>query len=273
MAAGQIEFETPENVLVSYQPAGLGSRFVALVADFIILILILFFLLIIAAIAGAATAVGERYVERALGSLGGPRGHGAEFYVLGLFALVLGLGSFLYFGLSEYLMGGQTLGKRWLSIRVVKVNGFSLDASSIFLRNVFRIIENPMLPPLWLVPLLSKNSQRLGDMVAGTVVISDAPAKMSTLRERLLRRPASEAVFRFDATMLQSARANDFEAIEKILERWPELRAVDRERILEEICAPLSKRLNMDPPEATQRLRFLEDLLAAEYRRQHRQLG
>lgn len=271
MAAGQIEFETPENVLVSYQPAGLGTRFVALVLDGIVLFLVMFFLCILVLLAGALTAAGVRYLECLVGGLEGNQAYAA--YLWGVYILIVGLGNFFYFGLSEYLMRGQTLGKRWLAIRVVKVNGFSLDASSVFLRNIFRIIENPLLPPLWVVPLLSKNSQRLGDMVAGTVVVSDAPAKFSTLRALLLGRTPSDALFRFDAAALQRARPADFEAVERVLERWPELPSAAREGLLRDLCEPLSRRLGVDSPDPLERLRFLQDLLAAEYRRQHRQLG
>jgi hypothetical protein len=183
------------------------------------------------------------------------------------------VGGFLYFGLAEYLMQGQTLGKRALAIRVAKLNGFALDAPSILIRNAFRVVENLLFPPLWLVPLLSRNSQRLGDMVAGTVVVRDEPAKMSGLRERLLQRPAAEALFRFDPAMLKQMRAGDFEAAERILERWADLPPPSREELIQKICVPLAKRLNQEPPEPAQRLRFIEDLLAAELRRQHRHLG
>jgi len=272
----QVEFETPENVSVSYEAAGLGSRFSAWIIDFIILCLILtvvFFMLVILI---AVDHTFAREIEQLLGGSRGSREPGqAEMVLVGLMTAIAGLSTFLYFGFSELVMGGRTLGKRMLKLRVVKSNGFALDAGSILMRNIFRIIDN--IPLLWIVPFVSKKSQRLGDMVAGTILVSDQQAKLGGLRDRLLDRDPAEAVFRFDPGMLKLARPQDVEAIERILERWHQLDPATREQklsgLLQTVVEPLSRRLSMEAPDATQRVRFLEDFLAAEYRRQYRHLG
>ena len=123
------------------------------------------------------------------------------------------MGSFIYFGLSELLSRGQTLGKRLSGIRVVRIDGFALEPAGILVRNIFRVIDN--LPPLWIVPLVSKKSQRFGDMVAGTVVVFDKPESISDLRLTLSQRPAGTAQFTFDAAMLKRARPQDFQADRK----------------------------------------------------------
>jgi hypothetical protein len=192
-------------------------------------------------------------------------------YFLCLFLLVSGLGSFIYYGLSELLLRGQTIGKRLSRIRVVRLDGFALDPSGIFVRNLFRVIDH--LPPLWVVPLLSKKSQRLGDMVAGTVVVFDKPESISNLRLSLSQRPAGEAQFVFNAAMLKRARPQDLAAVEKILERWGQLTGDQQQTFLAQLVPPLAARLKTDLPPDDQRLQFLQDLLAAEYRRQHLGLG
>ena len=114
-------------------------------------------------------------------------------YVAGLMMLIWGLGSFAYFGGCELLLRGQTLGKRLSQIRVVKVDGFQLDAASILVRNIFRVVDH--LPPMWILPFLSRLGQRAGDMVAGTLVVHDAPTELSPIRtvlaERVIRLTAS----------------------------------------------------------------------------------
>jgi uncharacterized RDD family membrane protein YckC len=267
----RIHFETPENVQVSYPVAGLGTRFVAYIIDSILLWIILIIVIIVAIIGGLASDKMLQDLARTMQK--GGAGQAAEFpmYVVGLGILIFGLGSFFYYGLSEFFMAGQTIGKRQVSLRVVKVDGFSLDASSIFMRNLFRIVDH--IPVLWVVPALSKKSQRLGDMVAGTIIVKEEAAKVSSLRERLLERPAAEALFYFTAVHLGRARPQDFEAVEKLIERWFELNEVMREKLLHSMCEPLAKRLQMEVPDPDKRLRFLEELLAAEYRRQYRQLG
>lgn len=271
----QIEFETPENVSVSYQAAGLGSRFTAWVVDFLILFLVLFFLFIVAIVVVSIDVSLSREMEKLLGPGTGGEAGEVSMVFLGVWTAIWGLSTFLYFGLSEFITSGQTLGKRMLKLRVVKTNGFALDAGSILMRNLFRVIDN--IPMLWIVPLVSKKSQRLGDMVAGTILVSDEQAKLGGLRDRLLSRDAAEAVFRFDPGMLKHLRTQDVEAMERILERWHQLDPVSRDTtlrpLLDKISDPLASRIGTEPPDVAQRLRFLEDLLAAEYRRQYRHLG
>ena len=90
-------------------------------------------------------------------------------YFIAFAWLFWGLGSFIYFTLCELFWRGQTIGKWACDVRVVKTDGFSLDAASVLLRNIFRLVDQ--IPPLWIVPVLSPRSQRFGDMVAGTVVV------------------------------------------------------------------------------------------------------
>lgn len=265
----EVRFETPENVQVSYQLAGPGTRFVAWFVDGILLWLLTFVSFIVLLALGMAS---EPFLRR-LGDQVEPRDSmQAMMYMVGLFVLIFGLGSFVYFGFFELLMRGQTPGKRSVGIRVVKANGFSLDAGSIAVRNVFRVVDQ--LPPLWIVPVVSGNTQRLGDMVASTLVIVDQPEKISNLRETLVARPAAESRFRFDGSALRRLRPVDIQAVERLLERWNDLPQPTRRNLVAQIVDPLAKRLGVDSPGGEpDQLRFLEDLLAAEYRRQYRRLS
>lgn len=269
-ASDQVHFETPENIQVAYRVAGLGTRFIAWFLDTILLSLLAFALFLLLACSGVAS-------EAVLRSLPDPekvtphdtaRTFG---YAIGLFILINGLGGFLYFIACELLLRGQTLGKRQMGLRVVKANGFSLDPMSIFVRNIFRVIDN--LPVLWLVPLVTERSQRLGDLVAGTIVVFDQTQPMSSVREVLAGRPPQESKFRFDATALKQARAEDVEAVEKVLERLSSMELDQQEMFLQRLVEPLATRLKMELPAAGDRLQFLEDFLAAVYRRQHQMLG
>jgi uncharacterized RDD family membrane protein YckC len=276
--SAKIQFETPENIQVAYQPAGLGTRFVAWFVDNIIMFaagVVIFFILICSGVITDTVIrdIVEPGRESARRSVDRSPGQTPEvgFYFIGLFLLVSGLGSFIYYGLSELFLRGQTLGKRLWGIRVVRLDGFALDPGGIFVRNIFRVIDH--LPPLWLVPLVSKKSQRLGDMVAGTVVVFDKPESISNLRLSLSQRPSGEAQFVFDAATLKRARPQDFAAVEKILERWEQLTGNQQQTFLGQLVPPLAARLKTDLPPDDQRLQFLLDLLAAEYRRQHLSLG
>jgi uncharacterized RDD family membrane protein YckC len=259
-----LRFETPENVELQYDAAGMGTRFVAWLVDQVVLWLLLIVVFIGALLAGASFDF----------ALSGKSRSGSQdqatLVFIGLIALVWGLGSILYFAACELLLRGQTIGKRVAKIRVVKADGFRLDAASIWVRNLFRVLDH--LPPMWIVPVMSQRGQRTGDMVAGTLVITESLAELSAVRVALVSRPATEAQFRFDHATLKRLSGADFDAIERILERWPILPAQQQEELLLLVTAQVVAKLHVEPPPAEQQLQFLEDLLIAELRRRDRSL-
>jgi uncharacterized RDD family membrane protein YckC len=271
-----IAFETPENIELNYHRAGLGTRFVAWFVDRVLLAVLMFVIFLGLLIAGAASdSVLRTIVSPVVDSLEGVDDGTSDsivlYYLMGIVLLVLGLGNFFYFGLCELLWRGQTPGKRLSNIRVVKLDGFSLDAMSILLRNVFRVLDH--LPLLWIVPLLSARQQRFGDMVAGTIVVQEQMTRLSGVREQLGARSASEMQFRIPSAALSKLTPDDFKAIETLLDRWASMPADRASDIRRQIATALSNKLKMDMPSVTDELRFLEDILAAECRRQSRRLG
>lgn len=266
-----IEFETPENVQVRYQLAGLGSRFIAWLLDSLLYGSLIVVLVIIVLIAMSASAKAWEDIRRMVLNLQPGQFPEAPLYIIGLGLCVFSFSVFLYYGLSEWLMRGQTVGKRAMGLRVVKANGFSLDGGAIAIRTIFRLIDH--IPIVWIVPFVSQRAQRLGDMAASTLVIREGASRLSPLRARLLARPPADAVFRFTGAALLRARAEDIEAAEAVFERWRTLRVADRERLAAVLCDALSQRLAVPPPEPRQRQMFLEDFLAAYYQSQYRRLG
>jgi uncharacterized RDD family membrane protein YckC len=150
-AAGTLAIRTPEGVEFSLPLAGPFSRMAAIFIDLAILI-------------SAGTLL-----ERVMAPLNliSQDAAGAVYTVL-YFVL-----SMLYGMTCEWFWRGQTVGKRILGLRVVDSRGLRLEASQIIVRNVLRLVD--MLPAFYLVGgficVLSERRQRLGDLVAGTVVI------------------------------------------------------------------------------------------------------
>src|SRR3954470_3584374 len=97
-----IQFETPENVRLSYELAGPGTRFVAWFMDTILIFVVAIVVFIGVLIAGASVDIvgQERY---------GHSSH-AVLYFLALYWLGYTLGSLLYFGACELVLRGQTIG-------------------------------------------------------------------------------------------------------------------------------------------------------------------
>jgi uncharacterized RDD family membrane protein YckC len=154
--------ETPEQTRLEFAVAGIGSRFLALALDLIIQTALALALLIVAGVA-ALSGIG-RLVP--MGPL-----WGTALVVALFFALHYG-----YFIGFEILWSGQTPGKRKVGIRVVKDSGRPLTVSETIARNLLRLVD--ALPGFYAVAivtaLLNSQNKRLGDFVAGSLVIREA---------------------------------------------------------------------------------------------------
>jgi len=155
--------ETPEHVALHVDLAGLGSRAAAGIVDTIVAglgILVLFWLLtLLVGVPGAGDAL--------------------VGWVLALVILLLAFAFLGYFVAFEALNGGRTVGKQMLGIRVVMDSGHPLTPTAAVVRSLFRLLDCyfpllPFLPGLAMI-FLHRRNQRLGDIVAGTIVVRDVP--------------------------------------------------------------------------------------------------
>jgi uncharacterized membrane protein SpoIIM required for sporulation/uncharacterized RDD family membrane protein YckC len=152
-----LEVETPEHVVLDYEIAGLGSRALAAIIDTLILIAWSFALLVVFGLLALQS----------------------EVWASALFALAYFASLWGYFAFFEGFGRGQTPGKRRLGIRVVRDTGHPVSFGSAAVRNLLRAAD--FLPPPYLLGgilvALHPRGKRLGDMVAGTVVVRDRPAE------------------------------------------------------------------------------------------------
>src|SRR5579859_1164580 len=161
-ANDKLIIDTPEQIPLEFSLAGVGSRALALMLDMLIMFLV-----------GIVVGVIGVLAIMALSSYwpGASNWAGA---ILLIFIFLLQWG---YFAISEILMKGQTFGKRQLDLRVIKDSGAPITAYEAIGRNLLRVIDS--LPFLYgvgiLAVMLNKQNKRLGDMVAGTVVVPERP--------------------------------------------------------------------------------------------------
>jgi len=159
-ASDKLTIDTPEQTSLEYPIAGLGSRFLALLGDTAIQAVLAFFVVI----TGTFIGVG---LQR-LGGLG-PQ------WVFAIVVILLFLLNSGYFALFEIFWNGQTPGKRYAQLRVIKDDGRPIGAYEAIVRNAVRLVD--MLPGMYGVGLisifLSRQSKRIGDFVAGTVVVHE----------------------------------------------------------------------------------------------------
>lgn len=149
--SSSMTIQTPEGVTFSLLLAGPVTRFLAWLVDAACIYVVLS---VVQTILGLAAIISVQL--------------GTSFYILGGFVLPIG-----YTITLEWLWRGQTLGKRVLRLRVVDVQGLRLQFSQVAIRNLLRAIDN--LPLFYMVGgiscLISRRSQRLGDLAANTIVV------------------------------------------------------------------------------------------------------
>ena len=163
-----VDVETPELVVFSYTIAGVGSRALAALIDAMICLVALIVL-------GAFLA-----------SLGPPRvpsstgpdvldAWTAAIFFFAVFCVLWG-----YYVVFEGLADGQTPGKKLLHLRVVRDGGYSVTFGASAVRNLVRLVDiQPF--PCYAVGIasvvISESGKRLGDIVAGTIVVREAVMK------------------------------------------------------------------------------------------------
>ena len=153
-----VTIETPEQVTMDLAPAGIGSRFLALALDTVIEVLLgigIILLLVWLAPGMHAPWLSSTWA-------------GAITLFL-LFCIYWG-----YFAAFEILWHGQTPGKRAAGIRVVKDSGRPITAIEGIGRNLMRAVDAQFFYLIGVISIgLSHQNKRLGDYVAGTIVVHD----------------------------------------------------------------------------------------------------
>ena len=87
---------------------------------------------------------------------------------------LLSLPVLFYTLVSETLMEGQTLGKKLVKIKVVKIDGYQAGFFDFLIRWIFCLVDiNMGFAPGLVTMMITKHTQRLGDIAAGTSVISE----------------------------------------------------------------------------------------------------
>src|SRR5580692_3591312 len=157
----QLKIDTPEQIALELPIAGIGSRFLAMAVDTLIQAALY---LIVALIAIFSLPLGSS-VFTFLPKLLGP----AMAVFVG-FAIYWG-----YFAIFEILWKGQTPGKKFTGIRVIKESGRPINAFEAVGRNMMRAVDGlPLIYGVGLVCMMcNRQSRRLGDFVAGTVVVHE----------------------------------------------------------------------------------------------------
>jgi len=238
--ADLVRIETPEHVVFEYELAGPGSRVIAALIDLLLIGLCLVVLFVIALLAVGSVYELAAYVVAAA--------------TVAAFVILWGYPIFF-----ELWMRGQTPGKRSMGLRVIQEGGYALSPPVVIARNLLRIVD--FLPAAYflglVVMMLSRRYKRIGDFVAGTIVIRErTPASEGVAAlESKVPVPAAneEAVAELRRAGVHRLDPAEVRIIEDFLRRKRSMTPEARRRLANQLADSVRRRFEV-PPMDSERL-------------------
>ncbi len=256
----QLNIDTPELVAIEMPLAGIGSRFIAILVDYLIWGAAFTLLIALAAIIIPAVHV---------------FGEVSANWAVGIFFLIVFLLQWGYFALFEAFGNGRTPGKRAAGIRVIHQSGRGISFIESLARNLVRFVD--YMPGFYAVGVVaifvSRRHQRLGDMVAGTLVVRDReiePPHWSGSTSRTITAPvfalpadanpmaAPHLRVVLPAPALAKLSASDLEVLEGFFARRLDMDLATRGALAGRIASALSAKSGLTIPPDTSVETFLE---------------
>jgi len=237
---GRYSIDTPEQVALEFDLAGMGSRFMAVLVDHLIQFVgIMLFAMIFWAV----------------GAVLGP------VWAIALLVLLVFVVEWGYFTIFETLWNGQTPGKRLVKVRVIKTSGRAITVFEAMTRNLIRIID--FLPSLYLVGMVAMfidpKNRRLGDMAAGTLVVHEREERALSFPLAPLKQTAVPTLS--GATYdVRNLGVSDLELIETFLSRRFDIESYARHVTAEQLATMMRKKLGIQRADAPNDETFLEEL-------------
>lgn len=205
----QIKLTTPESVELEFTLAGIGSRALALLVDYQLLGLglVLFWILW-----GIFSTQLMNYLDRLDINYSS-----VPLWLLAIALLISFVFYTGYFVLFEVLWQGQTPGKRFAKIRVIRDDGRPVGLAQASLRTLLRPIDDIVFIGVFFI-MFGQKEKRIGDWVAGTLVIQES---QSELKGKLVISEAAQqlAAKLPEMTDLTQILPDDFAVISEYLHR------------------------------------------------------
>jgi uncharacterized RDD family membrane protein YckC len=259
----QLNIETPEQVDLHFPIAGIGSRFLAILTDTMIQVIVEFLLILFAVLFLSASQ------RLHIGQVTDTAGKWLVAAIV-IFQFLLFWG---YFALFEAFWNGQTPGKRLVNIRVIKDSGRQITLFEALARNLLRVVD--MLPPnFYLVGLISmlcnKQQKRLGDFVAGTIVVHERLSEQPLLAHSsrsitaaVYTQPSPQYVqpagaFQPPADAIARLHGEDLHVIESFLSRALDFDVSTRAAIASRIASSMFAKMGLAAPAEMNPERTLE---------------
>ncbi|MDB5023182.1 MAG: hypothetical protein JWP78_937 [Mucilaginibacter sp.] len=231
-----IKITTSQNIDIDYEIAGLGERILARLID-----LAIFFLIFVLGIFIAS--ITELF-----------RNSGAGAVILLTIYAVL----FVFYDLIfEVFMNGQSIGKRIMKIKVISLDGAQPRFGQYLLRWLFRIVDFLIVEPgviALVVAAVSEKPQRIGDMVAGTMLIRTSPR---TQMDHIVFMPVYDG---YQPVFKQAGQLSDkdVELIHEIISAYIK---TGNNVVVFNMALRVKEHLNISPPDGMNDMLFLQTII------------
>jgi uncharacterized RDD family membrane protein YckC len=231
----ELRIETPEQIDLEFELAGLGTRTVSWMVDALIKWLLTFLTMIVVTIILGFLEIKQQDSDWLK--------YGGAF--IGMVVLFFWI---LYDIVFETLWSGQTPGKRTMGARVVRDGGAPVDFTASCIRNFLAMAD--FLPMGYLLGAtliaLTEKRQRLGDMAAGTVIIRERKQGSPARTEKMIEQFAS-AEITFSAAQLTRCTAEDRRILRSFVQRLFQMPPTARFKLAARLVESMQKRMEMPP--------------------------
>jgi uncharacterized RDD family membrane protein YckC len=253
----QLSIDTPELVSIEMPLAGIGSRFIALLVDY----LIWFAGLLVLAIVFSFVLPGISAFSRLSAQWA------TAVYIFAIFLFNWG-----YFTLFEAFWNGRTPGKRVARIRVIQRTGRAIGLFESMARNLVRYVDQiPFFYAVGVIAMFAtKQHQRLGDLAAGTLVVVDREVESPLWGESGSRTitaqifapsapiPEPHVALTLPATGIAKLSPADLEVMEGFFARRLDMTLGTRRALAQRIASAIQAKSGLETPPGASVETFLE---------------
>lgn len=238
---------TPEAVALDFPTANVGSRLLAYLVDMLIVGSVMLAVVLMAVLSGTV-------LPRSL--------------AIATAVIIIPVWYFGYFIGFEALRRGRTPGKAALGLRVVTREGGPVRLRHAAVRALLGLVDFGVSGGFFAVAfiLLTRDNQRLGDLVAGTLVLRERSGLPAPAPASFAPPPGLES---YTATLdVSGLRTEEYQAVRSFLLRARELRPQPRDALARQLADPLAARLRPPPPAGVSAETYLACVAAAAQQRQ-----